>query len=377
MNYIIKTIQGCNLSCIYCYEQSHNRLNLALGLDDATRFIQKVADYYLRNNPQEILAFHWHGGEPMLMGADFFEQIIRFQTGVLGTRLRWYNTMQSNLTLLDDAFIELLERYGSCLTLGISFDFFGDDRVDGSNKNVNARVWKNVRRLQSAGIHTSFLTTLTRGNVEHLDEIYDLLRSQDASIQFNQVFGAPKKRPFNRPSVRLRNTQFSAALQRITRRWLDDGGARLRLINADRVMRKLLDPMSTRMCWYEKTCLECHMAICADGAVFPCDSFYVKDFSYGNILHDPYERILSSKPRKALLAAQKKGQLECRGCEFADYCNGGCPTRSIFSMPRTELHLGKDPLCAMHRGLFEMIGQHLIRAGRGKPAWAGWRQAER
>jgi uncharacterized protein len=377
MNYIIKTIQGCNLSCIYCYEQSHNRVNLAMRFDDATRFIQKVADYYLRNNPEEILAFHWHGGEPMLMGAEFFEQIIDFQTRVLGAGLRWYNTMQSNLTLLDDAFIELLQKYRGCLNLGISFDFFGDDRVDASNRNVNARVWRNVRRLQRAGIHTTFLTTLTKGNVEHLDEIYDLLRFQNVSIQFNQVFGAPKKRPFNRPSVRLRNVQFSAALQRITRKWLDDGEARLTVNNAERVMRKIVDPTSTRMCWYEKNCLECHMAICADGTVFPCDSFYVKECSYGNILHDPYERILSSKPRKRLLDEQRRAQRECGGCEFADYCNGGCPTRSIFSMPRTHLRLSRDPLCAMHHGLFETIGQHLSRAGRVRPDWAASHPARR
>ena len=171
MNYIIKTIQGCNLSCIYCYEQSHNKLNVAMDLDDAKRFVQKVYDYYVHNNPDETLAFHWHGGEPMLLGAGFFQEIIRFQTSVLGTRIRWYNSLQSNLTLLDDGFIELFKQYRSQLFLGISFDFFGDDRVDRGNRNVNARVWRNVKRLQEAGIRTSFLTMLTKGNVEHIDEI--------------------------------------------------------------------------------------------------------------------------------------------------------------------------------------------------------------
>ena len=84
MNYIIKTIHGCNLSCIYCYEQSHNRLNLRMGLDDAKGFIRKVHDYYVCSNPEEVLAFHWHGGEPMLMGAAFFEQVLEFQARVLG-----------------------------------------------------------------------------------------------------------------------------------------------------------------------------------------------------------------------------------------------------------------------------------------------------
>ena len=252
--------------------------------------------------------------------------------------------------------------------LGISFDFFGDDRVDRSNGNVNARVWRNVRRLQKAGVPTNFLTMLTKGNVEHLDEIYNLVRSQDISIRFNQVFGVPKERPFNRSSICLRNTQFSKALQQVIRRWLDDGDCRFAINNADRIMKKIVDPNSTRMCWYEKSCFEYHMAIGPDGAVFPCDSFYIKDFSYGNIFHDAYERYFE-QAQKALIAGQKKVERECRGCEYLDYCNGGCPTRAIFSMPKTKVRLHKDPLCAMHHDLFEMIGQHLVEKGRVEPDW--------
>ena len=373
MNYIIKTIQGCNLSCIYCYERSHNRLNLAMDFDDATGFMRKVFDYYRRNNPEEILAFHWHGGEPMLMGARFFERIFEFQAEVLGSGIRWYNTIQTNLTLLTDAFIELLDKYRHSVVLGISFDFFGDDRVDQNNRNVNARVWRNVGRLQKSGLPINFLTMITKGNVGHLGEIYDRVRSRDVCIRFNQVFDVPKKRPFDRSPVRLRNSQFSEAMQSITRRWLADRGCRITIDNAVRIGRKILDPGSTHMCWYERDCLEHHMAICPDGTVFPCDSFYVKGFSYGNIFHDPYERILASKPRRRLLKQQEKIHGECRGCEFLEYCNGGCPTRAMVSMPRGRVRVRKDPMCAMHRALFDMIGQHLVHNGLLEPDWTASR----
>ena len=210
---------------------------------------------------------------------------------------------------------------------------------------------------------------LTKANIEHLDEIYDQVHSQGASIQFNQIFGMPKNRPFNCPSVRLANTQFSEALQRITRRWLDESDGRATINNADRVLKKIVAPHLTHMCWYEKNCLECHMAICPDGTVFPCDSFYIKDFSYGNIFHEPYERILSSKPRKRLRDEQRKVLQECKGCKYLDYCNGGCPTRSIFSMPQAKVRLRKDPLCAMHHSLFAMLGQRLVQEGLVKPDW--------
>jgi len=342
-----------------------------MGLDNATRFIQKVYDYYIHCNPDEILAFHWHGGEPMLMGADFFEQIIKFQRSVLGTKIRWFNSMQSNLTLLDDAFIELFKKYDNHINLGISFDFFGNDRVDKSNKSINARVSRNIKRLDEAGMRTNFLTMITKGNVEHLDEIYDLVRSQEISIRFNQVYGAPKKRAFNRPqSVRLRNTQYSNALQRITHRWLHDQDAQFMIENAFHIIKKIVDPNSTRMCWYEKNCFDQHMMIIPDGTVFPCDSLDNKDFSYGNVFHDSYERILSSKPRKRLLKAHKKVPQECQGCKFKDYCNGGCPIRSIFNMAKTKMRLGKDPLCAVHYDMFEMIGQYLVDAGKVDPNWA-------
>jgi len=371
MDYIIKTIYRCNLSCIYCFEQSHNRLNQSMSLDNATQFVQKVYEYYIHNNPEEILAFHWHGGEPMLLDARFFEEIIKFQRRVLGTRIRWFNSLQSNLTLLNDDFIELFKEYKSQISLGISFDFFGSDRVDKNNKSINARVSKNIKRLEAAGIQTNFLTMITKGNVAHLDKIYDLLRSQNISIRFNQIFGAPKQRAFNRPeSVRLRNTQYSKALQQFTYRWLHDKDAQFMIDNAFHVIKKIIDPDATRMCWYEKNCFDNHMMIFPDGTVFPCDSLHFKDFSYGNIFHDSYEKILTSKPRKRLLKDHKKAPKECQGCKFLNYCNGGCPMRSIFTMAKTKARLGKDPLCKMHYDMFEMIGQHLVETGKIDPDWA-------
>ena len=369
MNYIIKTIQGCNLACIYCYEQPQNRLNRALDIADARLFLQKVHDYYARHKPTEVLSFHWHGGEPMLRGAAFFEQIITFQRQVFGDHLRWCNSLQSNLTLLDDAFIELFKKYENCLTLGISFDFFGHDRVDPRNRSINEHVWRNIRRLQEAGVQTNFVTMLTRGNVEHLDELYELLRSENISIRFNQVFGAPRRRRFNRPSVRLRNSQFREALTRFTRRWLDDGESSFCINNAERIATKIINPSATRMCWYEKNCLEEHMAICPDGTVFPCDSFYVDGYSYGNILRDDYESLLASSARQRLLQAQAAVTQECEQCEYLKYCNGGCPTRSIFGVPRKRIRLRKDPLCAAHRDLFEMIGSYLVEQGVVPPDW--------
>jgi hypothetical protein len=34
------------------------------------------------------------------------------------------------------------------------------------------------------------------------------------------------------------------------------------------------------------------------------------------------------------------------------------------------MHLRKDPLCAMHHGLFEMLGQRLVQEGVVNPGWA-------
>lgn len=374
MNYIIKTIQGCNLSCVYCYEQRHNRRNRAMSLEDAKCFLQKVFDYYIRNRPEEVLAFHWHGGEPMLLGADFFEEIIGFQERLFGREIRWFNTMQSNLSLLDDSFIELYGRHGARLSVGISFDFFGDARVDKKNRSTNERVWANVKGLQEAGIETNFVTMLTKENVGRIDELYDFVRFEKVSIRFNQIFDAPRKRAFDRPPVRLSNQVFSEALKRLTQRWINDSECSFTIDNAERVMMKIANPDSTRMCWYEKNCLEGHMAICPDGTVFPCDSVYFKELSYGNIFHDSYERIVSSEPRQKLLNALGEVREGCGECQYLDYCNGGCPARAMFRMPRKDrvsrdFRFGRDPLCKSHFGLFEMIGEYLARNGVVASDW--------
>jgi len=375
MYFIIKTIQSCNLSCVYCYEQPQNKRNVAMSLDDARCFLQKVYDHYARNEPEEVLFFHWHGGEPMLKGADFFKEIIAFQRETFGDTVRWCNTIQSNLTLLDDSFVDLFKTYPDWLSLGVSYDFFGHDRVDRRNRDVNARVWRNINRLQEAGIPTNLITMLTKGNIEHLDEIYEQVRFKDISIRFNQVFGAPRNRPFGRPPVRVTNRQFCRALQHLTHRWINDSECSFVMHNAERMLMKIVNPFSTHLCWFQKNCLEGHMAVCPDGTVYPCDVVYLKDFSYGNIFTDPYEEILSSEPRRQLLNTLKGVQPACEGCEYVNYCNGGCPMRSMFSMPAkdrrlsTDFRFGRDPLCATHRGMFEMIGTYLVNQGLVEADW--------
>src|SRR4051794_32942991 len=93
----------CNLDCSYCFFLSKEMLY------PGSRF--RMADDLLETYLRQLIEAHasvpevtiaWQGGEPTLMGVEFFRRSVELAEGFLRQGQRAAYTIQTNATLLDE-----------------------------------------------------------------------------------------------------------------------------------------------------------------------------------------------------------------------------------------------------------------------------------
>ena len=110
----------CNLNCEYCFYLEKQVLFSAKEKfrmsDDVLRaFITN----YIGSQPTPVVEFVWQGGEPTLLGIDFFKRVVELQKQFAGVKTIT-NSLQTNGTLLTDEWCRFLEKHN--FMVGISLD---------------------------------------------------------------------------------------------------------------------------------------------------------------------------------------------------------------------------------------------------------------
>jgi uncharacterized protein len=172
--FFIKASSYCNLRCDYCYEFPH--------LGDRTRMsINNVRALFANTQNSvddlgiEHVDFIWHGGEPFLIPVEFYEQIDSLQAEVFRSSVRYANRAQTNLTVLTERHIRLLLD-GFFSNIGVSFDVYGDQRVDIKGRSRNDRVMANLQTLIDNNIAFGAIVVLARNTLPSAKQIFPFFR---------------------------------------------------------------------------------------------------------------------------------------------------------------------------------------------------------
>ena len=143
--FVFKVSKYCNLRCDYCYEFPHLGDKARMSLDRIQAAFQNIKSS-INELAIERADFIWHGGEPFLIPLEFYEHVNLIQKDVFGAEFKYNNSVQTNLTVLTDRHIEFLER-GFFGDIGVSFDVYGDQRVDTTGRSRTDTVRANMRKL--------------------------------------------------------------------------------------------------------------------------------------------------------------------------------------------------------------------------------------
>jgi uncharacterized protein len=272
-----------------------------------------------------VSGFAWQGGEPTLMGLDFYRQLVEFQTryGLPGQVVS--NSLQTNGILLDEHWCKFLAEYQ--FLVGISLDgpkeLHDYYRLDHADNGTWDRVMAGISNCRKYGVEFNILVLLNDKNVKHPDLLFDFFTSQN--IQFLQFIQCVEKDPHTGKPAEYSITaeEYGDFLCRIFDRWLDFGPTKISIRIFDSLLSYILGRGPTE-CTFGHYCSD-YIVIEHHGDAFCCDFYVEQSACMGNIMDTPIEQLAAGSIKREFAYAKAKLDTACLMCRYLDICRGGCP----------------------------------------------------
>ena len=361
----------CNLACKYCFYLEKESLyprGEAWKMSDET-LCTYVRQYFEAQPPGvDEIDFAFQGGEPTLMGLDFFRRVIELQKEYApqGTSIR--NSLQTNGIKLDDEWCGFLKENNYLVGLSIDgpADLHDRYRVDRKGEGTHARVMRAMDLMQKYGVEFNALVCLNRHNANHPQRVYRFFC--DRGVDFLQFIPIVEPRPgiaswgtpppVDTPPEDLVSErsvlpeQFGRFLVSVFEEWVHKDVGRIFVRDFDQALASW-SGRGASLCVYAETCGRA-TAIEHNGDLYSCDHYVYPEFKLGNIHQAPLEEIANSE-RQERFGRDKRDKLPeyCKRCSVRFACNGGCPKDRILHTPDGQF--GLNFLCAGLKLFFEHI----------------------
>jgi uncharacterized protein len=359
----------CNLDCQYCYFLSKERLYPDSSFRMSENMLEEYTRQYIEAQQVPEVTFAWQGGEPTLMGLEFFEMAVRYQQKHKKPGMRILNSFQTNGVLLDDAWCAFFK--ANDFLIGLSVDgprhLHDAYRVDKGGQPTFERVMRGRACLEKHGVDYNVLCTVHAANGDHGLEIYKFFRDELKVnfIQFIPIVERANDTGFQEGSAVTERSvtaeQYGRFLIEIFDEWVRHDVGRVYVQIFD-VALAAWSGNRPGLCIFEETC-GAALALEHNGDVYSCDHFVEPNYRLGNLQFIPLADMVGSK-RQWEFGQAKKNTLPqyCRDCEVRFVCNGGCPKDRFINTPDGEP--GLNYLCAGFRAFFNHINRpmHMMAA---------------
>lgn len=368
----------CNLRCKYCFYLEKKAL---FPEREPYRMRPEVLEAYIRrcaeanqHVPTGIL-FAWQGGEPTLLGVDFFRKAVALEKKYCGGR-PFQNTLQTNGTLLTDEWCEFLAENNFLIGLSLDgpeaiHDFY---RVDARGRPTFARVLRGLKLLQKHGVEYNILACVARETSRRPLAIYHFFREQGVEfIQFLPIVERLPDEAARRMGLSLGTPPGGEATGEVTPWSVEPdafGDFYIRIfdewVRRDVGKRFVMNFEWTlfnarggdgAVCYQRRRCGDACI-VEHNGDIYACDHYVYPEFKLGNVLADDV-RALAESERQREWGARKERILPkaCRACEVAALCRGGCPKHRFAHAGSGEP--GRNYLCAGYWKFYRHAAKYL------------------
>ena len=368
---------ACNLRCDYCFFLKKDRLYPGSGFRMSDEVLESYVRQLLLDNEDPEVTVAWQGGEPTLMGLDFFRRAVELEKKYRRPGTWVHNTLQTNGVLLDAEWCRFLKEYDFLVGLSLDgprelHDAYRHDRGGGP---VFDRVAAAARLMKAQGVEFNILCTVNAANGDYPLEVYRFFRDEIGAsyIQFIPVVERDNDTGYQEGTALTGRSvgpeQFGRFLIAVFDEWVRRDVGRTFVLNFDWVLGAWVYGQSP-VCVFQPTCGGA-LALEHNGDLYSCDHFVEPDHRLGNILETPLTDLAVSA-RQLRFGEAKRDTLPrtCRECEFLFACHGECPKNRILETPAGEpglnwLCAGLKAFFAHSRGPMQVMAD-LVR--RGKPA---------
>lgn len=355
----------CNMRCKYCYYLDKAALyeNRQPPMDDA--LLERYIRANIEGNNSPVIAFAWHGGEPLLAGKEFFRKAVRLQQKYAeGKTVE--NSIQTNGLLLDDEWCEIFRDSG--FLVGISIDGPEDihdaHRVDAGGEKTFARVMRGVERLYRNRVEYNTLSTVNIHSEGRGKEVYRFLRGISVFMQFLPVaellcdgrIQSPEAKGAAIAPWSISARGFGQFMCDVFDDWVahDVGRRYVQLFDATLALKVGVQPSVCSLC---ETCGS-GLTVEHNGDVYSCDHFVFPEFKLGNLYEKTLVEMMYSDRQQAFGEdKQRKLPKQCQECEFLFACNGECP-KNRFSVTE-DGEPGLNYLCKGYHRFFAHVAPYM------------------
>ncbi len=379
----------CNLRCVYCFYLEKEALLDRGDHRMSDEVLEAYVCKYIESQPgQQPVAFHWQGGEPTLIGLDFYRKAVELQRRYAKGR-RLTNTIQTNGTLLDDEWGRFLHK-GNWM-VGLSLDgpreIHDAYRLDANGKGSFDAVMNGLEVLNRHGVEFNVLASVTNKSASRPLEVYGFFKDSGVKfVQFMPIVERMGDHAAESLGLQLAvGVRAGERLQRVNMTpWSvapEAYGEFLCSIFDEWVARDVGSFFVMNFEWALANCMGQPAGVCQfmpicgtspiiehNGDVYACDHYMYPEYRLGNVLTDDLQEMILSDAQCAFGRAKLDALPEhCRQCPVGPACWGECPKRRFLESPDGQP--GLNYLCAGYRRFFahaapqlQTIGQ-LVRAG--------------
>ncbi len=364
----------CNLDCEYCFYLEKEKLyepkkNWAMPDEVLEKYIK---DYIEAQNIQSI-TFAWQGGEPTLLGVDFFKKAVKLQKKYSNGK-KIENTLQTNGILLNDQWCEFLSENNFLIGLSVDgpSEIHDKYRVLKGGQPSFYKVMKGLSYLKKHNVEFNTLTCVQRDNSYKPMEVYNFLKEIGSRfMQFIPIVERKASSLKNNglelvlPSYKeeafvtnwsVESLQYGKFMMEIFDYWVrhDVGNYFVQLFD---VSLEIWYGQEANLCVFRETCGQA-LALEHNGDVYSCDHFVYPENKLQNIMEESLKKIVDSG-KQIRFGLDKRISLPqyCLDCDVRFACNGECPKNRFIKTPGGED--GLNYLCAGYKYFFHGIAPYM------------------
>lgn len=370
----------CNLDCKYCFYLEKERLypgehKWKMGGEVLERYVRQ----YIEQQQARRIDFAWQGGEPTLLGVDYFRTVVELQRKY-GEGREIHNALQTNGTLLDDQWGAFLAEHR--FLVGVSIDgprhLHDHYRVDKKQAGTYDEVMRGINVLKRHQVEFNTLSVVNHANSHHPLEVYRFLceigsgfiqfiplveRLASARLKAEGLDLAGPPQTGAGPDDNCPVTPWSVEAGQYGRFLCDIFDQWVRR-DVGRVFVQLFDValgnwmgLGSSLCLFGETCGNA-LAIEHNGDFYSCDHYVYPPYRLGNIMNRSLGEMVQSEQQRKF-GRDKRDTLPkyCRQCEVRFACNGECPKHRFIKTPDGEE--GLNYLCPAYKAFFNHIDPYM------------------
>ena len=320
---LIKPVSAdCNLRCEYCFYIDHlDNVEKKPRMSEIT--LESMIASYMQTDQNNQYAFGWQGGEPTLLGLNFWEKVVELQTKHAPPGAVISNGLQTNGTLITDKLAKFFAEYK--FLLGVSLD--GPPNLhDYYRKTIGKTpthnlVMRGINRLKNSNVEFNILTLINNKTVKQATEIYHYLKEHE--FYYHQYIPCVEfDENGDLKSYSITGEDWGTFLCELFDNWIKTDINTISIRLFDSILNYLVYG-NYSVCYMGNDCCQ-YFVVEYDGSVYPCDFFVQEDLLLGNVKTTSWDALINSNKFLDFGSSKAKWNKTCTECPFIHLCHGDC-----------------------------------------------------